>query len=101
MTTITQIDADEVIEALAAHGVHCDELWFEGPKWSYADGFLEGESKWCLLLCANADSQFSAADSLGAFSNRGRRCVPPLAAVEYLACVGYLPKGDYLVWRAW
>lgn len=101
MTTITQIDGDEIIEALVAHGVPCDDLWFEGPKWCYADGFLEGESKWCLRLCVDADDRYSKPESLGAFDDRGRRYVPPHAAMEYLARVGFLPPGEYLVWRSW
>ena len=102
MIKITQICADEIIEALVDNGVPCDELWFKGDRYSYHGGFLEGESKWCLRLCVDADDKYSDIESLGSFDDRfGRRCVPPHSAMEYLACIGYLPIGEYLVWRSW
>jgi len=101
MTTITQINGSEIIEALSMCGVKCEELWIDGSKWGYHDGFLEGESKWCLRLYVDADDRFKSVESLRGFYVRGRHCIPPVAAMEYLACAGYLPPGEYLVWCSW
>jgi hypothetical protein len=102
MKTILEITAEEVIELLKSTGVLCEELWFQGSKWSYSSGFLEGESKWALRHHINVDDRYKNEDSLESFTDRwGRVCIPPHAALEYLACQGLLEEGECLVWKSW
>ena len=103
MLQLTEITSDEIIEMLAQKGIFCDELGFTGNKWSYAGGYVEGESKWALRLCVDADTRYAALESLEAWSHskNDRVYIAPHAAIEYLACSGLLKKGEYLIWAAW
>jgi hypothetical protein len=101
MTTITEIDGKEIIELLTARGIRCDELWFEGNKWCYHGGFVEGESKWALRLNVDGDGRFAQEESLGGFNHKGEWKIPPHAAIEHLAYHGVIEPGEYLIWREW
>jgi hypothetical protein len=104
MLTITEITKDEIITLLDSCGVTCNSLWFQGSKFCYLDGFLEGESKWALRYCVeiDEDTNYNNCESLGIFlDSQGRKCIPPHAALEYLAHMGRISPGEYLVWNSW
>lgn len=102
MHNIIEINAKEIIEMLHKLGITCDDLYFQGNKWSYHWGFLEGESKWALRLCVEKDDRYKTEDSLGIFSGTfGRTIIPPAEATRFLANQNLLEEGEYLIWCSW
>jgi hypothetical protein len=107
MITVNKIETDEIVRRLDRLGIKCDEIWFPRNKWSYAGGFLEGESKWALLYYANGESEYAdkAYVEFQTFVKKEGsaevKCLTPHVAIEHLVCRGNLPKGEYLIWREW
>jgi hypothetical protein len=101
MKTIEEITSKEVIDLLETLGVQCDNLYFEGNKWSYCGGFLEGESKWCIRC--NLDPEPLPLDKpVGIFIGKFNQItIPPLAALKFLVSHEKLKPGEYLLWCSW
>lgn len=101
MKTITEITDKELTAKLTGCGVRVEDIWFLDNKWCYHPLFMEGESCWSIRVSATADKRFSDRNNLGIFSNGGIKTCPPVAALEYLACEGIIPVGEYLLIKSW